>query len=217
MTTQLDLKQIEKKAFRSTYQDGMWDIYYGLIVMCMAFFLYHPQTGFTPWNIVQSTLSFVVAYILFWAGKRYITLPRMGQVVFGEVRKKRNRILAIILGVFIALQVILVIFTATGWFSREFIVWLQRLLGGRSSGLLLVASISSLIVGISMLTIVHFTDFPRGYYVALLMALAVFLMVFINQPIWPLLIGLAIILPGVYLLIRFLRRYPLHPDEADHD
>jgi hypothetical protein len=38
MTTKLDLKEIEKRAFLSTYQDGIWDIYYGLIVICVTFF-----------------------------------------------------------------------------------------------------------------------------------------------------------------------------------
>ena len=31
MSTQLNLKEIERKAFRSTYQDGLWDIHLGLI------------------------------------------------------------------------------------------------------------------------------------------------------------------------------------------
>ena len=27
MNTQLNLKELERKAFRSTYQDGLWDLY----------------------------------------------------------------------------------------------------------------------------------------------------------------------------------------------
>ncbi len=37
MNSVLNLKEIEKRAFRSTYQDGLWDIYYGLVVISMGF------------------------------------------------------------------------------------------------------------------------------------------------------------------------------------
>ena len=43
MSTHLNLKEIERKAFRSTYEDGLWDIYFGLIVICMSIFIYRPE------------------------------------------------------------------------------------------------------------------------------------------------------------------------------
>ena len=36
MTNQINLKEIERKAFRSTFQDGLRDMHYGLIVICMS-------------------------------------------------------------------------------------------------------------------------------------------------------------------------------------
>ncbi len=48
MSAELNLKEIERKAFQSAYQDGLWDIYYGLIVVCMSFFIYRPATGYSP-------------------------------------------------------------------------------------------------------------------------------------------------------------------------
>jgi hypothetical protein len=80
MSTQLDLKELERKAFRSTYQDGLWDLYFGLIVVCMSIFVYRPAAGYSPVNIVLAMSAMAVAYALFWAGKKFITLPRMGQV-----------------------------------------------------------------------------------------------------------------------------------------
>jgi L-lactate permease len=59
------------------------------------------------------------------------------------------------------------------------------------------------------LVMAYFNDFPRGYYIAVLMALAVFLMIWINQPYYPAVIGALIILPGLVLFIRFLMKYPL--------
>jgi hypothetical protein len=49
------------------------------------------------------------------------------------------------------------------------------------------------------------------------MALAVFLMILFNQPIYPILIGALILVPGVVLFVRFVRKYPLHREEAEHE
>jgi len=212
MSAQLNLKEIERKAFRSTYQDGLWDILYGVIVVCMSFYIYRPADGYSAMNIILMILMFSVAYGLFFAGKKYITLPRMGQVRFGAVRKQKNRTPAMILGVFVLIHVGLVGLTAFGWANPEVSTELNDFInkpGSNLSGLLVVASIGSLIVGTSMIVVAYFTDFPRGYYIAVMMALAVFLMVYLNQPVYSIIIGGLIILPGLVLLVRFLKTYPL--------
>jgi len=81
---------------------------------------------------------------------------------------------------------------------------------------LLVASIGAMFVGPSVALIAYFKDFSRGYYIALLMAVAVFLMIFLNQPVYLLVCGALIILPGIVLFIRFLLTHPLPPAEARH-
>ena len=48
VSAQINLKEIERKAFRSTYQDGLWDIYFGLIVVGMSIFIYRPPEGYSP-------------------------------------------------------------------------------------------------------------------------------------------------------------------------
>jgi hypothetical protein len=86
---------------------------------------------------------------------------------------------------------------------------LNGFLPERDATLPVVAAIGSLMVGISMIVIAYFSDFPRGYYIAIMMALAVFLMVYLNQPVYPIIIGGLIILPGLVLFVRFLKTYPL--------
>lgn len=71
---------------------------YGLIVVCMSIFIYRPATEYSPLNIFLATLLIFFSSSLFWAGKKYITLPRMGQVRFGSARKQKKKTLAIILG-----------------------------------------------------------------------------------------------------------------------
>ena len=42
-------------------------------------------------------------------------------------------------------------------------------------------------------------------------------MIYLNQPIYPIIIGALIVLPGVVLFVRFLQKYPLHREEAPHE
>ncbi len=208
MSANLDLKQIELKAFRSTFQDGLSDIQYGLIIAAMAIFMYRPATGYAPINIILAVLMITAVNILFLAGKRYITLPRMGQVAFGPVRKQKQKNMMAVLALVTLLLVILVVLTGVGWFNPGLVTSLFGQSQNVNLDRAVVAAISALIVGVSLLVIAYFSDFMRGYYIAIMMALAVFLMIFYNQPVFPLVIGALILLPGVVLLIRFLNKYP---------
>jgi MFS family permease len=217
MNNKLNLKELERKAFRSTYQDGLWDVYMGLIVIFMAVFIFRQDEGYGPWNLVLMVASFVLAYLVFWAGKKFVTVPRMGQVTFGSRRKKRKRTLAIIMGIIIVIQTGFVLLGVAGWLNAGFGARISVWLGGGSMERILVAAIGSLFVGPPMIIAAFFTEFLRGYYIAILMAGAVFLMILLNQPLYPVIIGLLILAPGVVLFVRFMRRYPLHREGEDHD
>ena len=215
MPTSINLKEIERKAFRSTYQDGLWDMYFGLVVVAMSIFMYHPAGGYTPLNPVMAVLIISAAGSLFMAGKKRITLPRMGQVQFGPIRKRKNITLGVILGVLVLMQVVLVGLTAFGWLNPEASGKLNDFLASRDLMDVVVAAIGALIIGVSLTVMAYFTDFSRGYYIALLSSLAAFLMIYLNRPIYPILIGALIILPGLVLFVRFLRAYPLPGEASD--
>jgi hypothetical protein len=217
MVTQLNLKEIERKAFRSTYQDGLWDMYYGFIVVFMSIFIYRPADGYSPTNIVLAILGISLAYCFFWAGKKYITLPRMGQVRFGPVRKQKKTTLAIILGVVVLIQIGIVGLTTMAWVNPVVGSTINNFLNARDLMSIAVAAIGSLMVGISMTLIAYFSDFPRGFYIAIMMSLAVFLMISLNQPVYPIVVGTLIILPGLILFVRFLNRYPLPREVVSHE
>lgn len=214
MTNQLNLKELERKAFRSLHEDGLIDILFGLIIIWVGIFVYRPESGYSPVNIIIEVCAITLANLLFWLGKKYITLPRMGQVVFGPARKRKKTTLAILLGVFVLVQAGFVLLSVGGWLNQDWAASINRFLEINDMGLLAVAAIGSLFVGPSMMVIAYFTDFQRGYYIAILFALAVFLMIYLNQPVYPLTFGVLIIVPGVVLLVRFLKKYPLHREEA---
>jgi hypothetical protein len=214
---QINLKELERRAFRSTYQDGLWDLYFGVIVICMSIFVYRPASGYSALNIILALGAMMVAYSLFWAGKKYITLPRMGQVQFGAQREKRKRTLVLVLSGVVLVQVALVVFQLIARENPGLGAKLNELLPDRTASDLLVASVGALFVGPSMILVAYFKDFPRGYFIAIMIALAVFLMIYLNQPVYPLIIGAVIAAPGVVLFVRFLQKYPLHREEAGHE
>jgi hypothetical protein len=216
MNTPLSLKELERKAFRSTYQDGLWDLYTGLIVVCMSIFIYRPAGGYSPVNIVLALSAMGVAYTLFWVGKKFITLPRMGQVQFGEYRRRRKRTMIIAMSVMVMVQIILFILTLLVWSNPEWRVNIKFHLPGGNNMDLIVAGIGALMVGLGMSLVAYFKDFPRGFFIAIMIAFAVFLMLYLNQPVYPIVIGLIIALPGLVLLVRFLQKYPLLQKEKSH-
>jgi hypothetical protein len=216
MDTQLNLKELERKAFRSTYQDGLLDLYTGLIVVCMSIFVYRPLPGYSLLNIVFFIAVMIVAQALFWVGKKYITLPRMGQVHFGEQRKKRTRIMVIVMSAMVLVQAILFALTLLIWANPEWSARIKGLLPERGIMDLLVASFGSLMVGLGMNLVAYFKDFPRGYFMAIMISIAVFLMLYLNQPIYPIIIGILIAIPGLVLFVRFLQKYPLPQEEKSH-
>jgi len=214
MTQELNLKEIERKAFRSTHQDGLWDILLGLIVISMAVYMYRPDEGYSPRNQLLMLAGFGLSFLVFWAGKKFVTVPRMGLVLFGPLRKRKATTLAIIMGAVVLVQVGIVLFTVGGWLNADLAAKINSLLGEANLERMAVAAIGSLFIGPSMILVAYFTDFGRGYYIAILMSAAVFLMILLNKPIYPILISILITLPGVVLFIRFLQKYPL-PKRGD--
>jgi hypothetical protein len=183
----------------------------------MSIFIYRPEAGYSPLNIIMAIIAMTVSFVLFSAGKKFITLPRMGQVQFGEQRKKRKRTMIIVGGALILIQVVLLAIQLAAWARPDVGASVNGFIQDRNAMDLLVASIGTLMVGLGMTVSAYFTDFPRGYFIAVMMSLAVFLMIYLNQPVYPIVIGLLIALPGLVLFIRFLQKYPLQHTGVSHE
>jgi hypothetical protein len=122
--------------------------------------------------------------------------------------------LGIALGVIVLINIGLVVLTALGWANPEQAAALNSFLLERGWMDIAVALVGSLLVGSSLTLMAYFNDFPRGYFIAILASLAVFLMIWLNRPIFPIILGGLIVIPGVVLFIRFLSKYPLPQQEA---
>jgi hypothetical protein len=218
MTNTLDLKNIEKKAFRSVHQDGLLDIGIGGIVLCMSIWSFSTDSEEFPlFRFGLFLAGMVVFQLIYWGGKRYYTVPRLGQVKFGPRRQQRALTMAILLAGIILLQVLIVAGTILLWKNPGWAASLGFAQTGPDRERLLVAVIGAMFVGPSLALLAYFSEFMRGYYIALILSLAVFSMIWFGQPIYMTVSALLILIPGVVLFICFLHNYPLPPADASHE
>jgi hypothetical protein len=102
MSQSLDLKAIERRAWLSTFQDGLWDIFFGLMLAAGVVSDWLHSRGVPSSVRIPAYLSvFVLAGLVLWGGKRYITMPRLGRVAFSPARKARMRTLKLVLAPFL--------------------------------------------------------------------------------------------------------------------
>lgn len=218
MSASLDLKQLEKKAFRSVHQDGLWDIVIGGIVLSYSALEYSSDSEAFPLLRFGLCLAGLAVFeLIFWAGKKYLTTPRLGLVKFGPHRQKRSLTMMIVLGAIVLVQVLILVGEILLWKNPGWAAAKGFSLSGPDSERLLVATIGALFVGPSMLLLAYFNEFLRGYYIAFILSLGVFSLIWFGQPIYMTISALLIIVPGLVLFIRFLRNHPLPPKEASRE
>jgi len=103
----IDLKELERRAYKSTFQDGLFDIFFGILATIMALVQIIGRITDAPSVIIIGLLMILQfsAVGLLRQAKQRITVPRMGQVRFGDERKLRLSRTRIILVVIVAVQV----------------------------------------------------------------------------------------------------------------
>ena|GEM_PF-4152315 len=84
MTQNIDLKELERKAYLSYHGDGLLDIFLGLIIV---FFSVGIATDILFIGSIFPPLGVPVFALI----KRSLTVPRIGFVHFSGERKARNR------------------------------------------------------------------------------------------------------------------------------
>jgi len=82
--SQLGLKSIEKSAYRTFFNDGIWDMFWGLLILVVG-----TNKLFYTMGLERSwVLKFGIIWLipLFFAGRIFITNPRLGKAKFGTER-----------------------------------------------------------------------------------------------------------------------------------
>ncbi|NPE10002.1 MAG: hypothetical protein GNW80_17110 [Asgard group archaeon] len=202
MNENSDLEKLEKKAASALYQDGIFDISLGHVLIAF---------GTASWleNHVNETVSILLALIIYfavvipiWFVYFFVTKPRLGTVKFGLKRRRSNTIvISLVTFLLIAnIVVFILIFTDIIQFSGyEY----------------LLAAIFGLIPLVIFTAMAFFLSYNRLYLTGFLFSAGLFLkevltlqgldlysnIVFIS-------IGAIIVAIGLAFLIRFLKKYP---------
>jgi hypothetical protein len=205
----VSLKQIERKAWTSFFQDGLLDILMGLLLLLMAVpdmlsDVFPSQLWQRGTNVALAGLAFVI----FWAGKRFITMPRLGRVRFDRARKVKKMRLAPILTAASILTGILMASILLA--QRNGGSVLEAVAGSRAQAAL---GLAVWIILILSLASYFMEDFTRGYVIGVLCALGFSGTILLDNPFMFAIAGAVILLMGLVVFIRFLRKYPIPAQE----
>jgi hypothetical protein len=208
MSSPTDLRQAERRAFRTAFQDGLWDILVGCFVLMFAIGPLLSEIGMGDfWSSAVFLPLWALVYLGIYLVRKHVVAPRSGVVNFGPARKARllrfNIVIFVVLLVGLALGVLSAVhFGSPGW------VHTARF---------------GLIVLLSFAVAAFFLDFPRLYIYGLMLALAPFVGEWLYQRMgaahhgYPIVFGAAtgiILLAGLAQFVRFLRNNPLPPEES---
>ncbi len=218
MSEQLNLKELERRAYRSTFQDGLWDLYLAGLMASLGILgvIGFRETETWIWAIGYTVLMGGVM-VLFMLGKKYLTVPRLGIAKFGPARKRRKLVLVGILSISVLFNVILVLLTA-GIIRAP--AWLQNFndeLVRRGIMGIIVPLFAGLFVTIILSLISYFLEYYRGIYIAFLFGLSIAIDMVFDLPIAMLAGAVVVAIPGLILLIRFIRQYPIQTGQVEHD
>jgi hypothetical protein len=212
MSQNINLKELERKAWRSVFQDGLWDIYLGLLLLAMAITALLSDAGISEtWQYGVYIGLIVLGMVILWAGKKFITVPRMGRVKFGPKRKAKLKVVRLLLAISVLVGVMVYFITLTikgnppGWLNMKFMfpaIWMVNVLVLFSLG-------------------AYFLDFKRLYLIGVMYALPVpvdmMLKEFAHLRLAFIAFGVpaaVILIMGLVVFVRFVRDYPPAEEET---
>ena len=187
------LQDIERRAWTFNHQDGLWDIFLGLV------FLGCGLRGLS--DSLWFYLLVAAAVLALLVGKRFVTLPRIGLINFGSRRKARINIVrvAVLAAVIFTAGVITMMAVTSNGISGDFLGWIFVLL----------------VPGVFLL-MAYLLDFNRLYGYTVPIAGFMVFAEFFGDPTgaWAQIVaGFIPLTVGTVLFGRFLRDYPI----VDHE
>jgi hypothetical protein len=200
MSYELDMKEIERQVYLSYSEDGLVDIAIGLVIMAWGFMLLAEPSGLIG-------LLGIFGMGIWYLGKRFITIPRIGTFQPGPKIERRLTNLAIFL-------IVLGLIAFLG------------ILISRASGSAFASDhplgILGLVIAVGVALLAYLLNATRIYIYALILFVA-----FAGGEILAgtvtrfdvfaasIIIGGGLILiSGLILLLRFMRKYPRQALEA---
>ena len=205
MTGLTDLEALEKQAFRRFYEDGIFDIFLGVMLSTMAVGAsVTDRWGNETTGILAMLGIAVVAVVSLMMVRRRLLAARLGEFKPGPTRRRRISAVRLALLASVVLGLLMFVVVAVGDVS---IVSLEMLMPA-------IWFINAVVV---MGAMAHFLDVPRFYLYGFLFGLVMPAMVWpdvlwdYRTPRWISFgVPAAIIITiGLIKLVRFLRDYPV--------
>lgn len=220
MSAQVDLKELEKKAFKSNFEDGLWDAYLGVLLLqiSLSTVLYELDIG-PGWAMLSLLLFTGLALLAFWAMKKYVVTPRMGLVTFGDERQKKKKKAALIMSLSVLLGVVVLALTIG--------LYVLAVRGESANlgriGAMVPFAIFAVNAVVVFSLIAYYYDFSRAYLYGWFYGLAYPLNIWLDKafgiwlPLFSLAFSLIMVGVGLVLFVRFLRSHPNPVMEMVHD
>jgi hypothetical protein len=151
----------------------------------------------------------IIAVLVISIGKKYVSKPRLGQVKFGESRKKRKKWLMGFLALNVIFSIIVFILTITGNLDQFFV-----------PGLFTPLALGLIGITVPFSVVAFYLQLPRLYVYALLGGSGFFftelLYPIVGEP-WDIIIsyggiGGFILVIGIVMFVRFILKYPLEKE-----
>lgn len=115
MNQNTDVEEREHQAWASVFHDGLWDLYLGLLLLGMgiSLMLGDIRAGLSVW---WEMLLLLPIMLLFWAGKRFITAPRLAHIEPNATRRSDALRVAIVITALL-LGIVTLVLVLGGTFS----------------------------------------------------------------------------------------------------
>jgi hypothetical protein len=204
MTDKINLKELERKAYRFTFKDGIYDIAYGALLLSFALAPVLREIIYT-WYIL---IVIPPAPLILILGKKYITTSRIGIVKFDVKRRKSKKKMILISAILVPITILIFIFTILNIFPGN--------LGSAMNGYAI--PIGAGIFAIILLSIsAYLIDFPHMYIYGIIIGLGIpiaeILYNYLGSPLNSLITfgisGIILLIFGLYTLINFTKKYPI--------
>lgn len=199
MKGKINLREIEKKSWKLSYGDGLWDIFLGLIIINFFVMMFFPETGIFHIDAVYYLMGMTPAFLILILGKIFIINPRIGKVRFSHAKNTEGRKLTTILSMsaIVGMAVFLIIAFGAGTANFGALMF--------SLNSLIVLSLMGYVMGLRRLYI-------YGLFLAAAIPIEEFLYPFIGTPLDRVIAfalpGIAITITGFVYLVRFIKKYP---------
>lgn len=211
ITQDIDLDKLEKKAWRVNFEDGLFEIYLGFLIIFLGSFTFVSEL--VPLPVYYAVIMIVTIFggFLFSFAKKYISKPRIGKVKYGKKRKRRKITIVLVNIIYIIMLFIILFVLNSDLVDIDLIPdYLYTLL------------IVLLCFTLPLCIVAYLIQYPRFYVIAILFGTGIFLSEFLTLYIvYPLsnalafsIVGGIVILLGFYSLLKFIKKYPLTEKEV---